>query len=175
MPQPVKSNVLLANSLTSATWVETGTYRGDTTAFLSDHAKRVISLEPEPGLYALAAQRFVDVSNVTLINETSEACFPKLLPTLSGNICFWLDGHFSAGGTFLGENHCPVEHELAAIAANRERFSSVTILVDDLRLFGREEGYPSADFLVDWARLHRFDWSVEHDIFIMRSDGSVSQ
>ncbi|CAI8197994.1 MAG: Uncharacterised protein [Alphaproteobacteria bacterium] len=82
-PQIVKQNVFLKYGIKDAAWVETGTYLGTTTSFLSGLFPHVYSLEPEPKLYAAACERFKD-KNVSLFNDVSENIFPSLLPKLSG-------------------------------------------------------------------------------------------
>ena len=172
-PHFVKQEVLLRNGLRDATWVETGTYLGDTTSVLSKVARTVYSIEPEPALFSKAEQKFRNSSNVKIIPGLSEEVFPKLLPTLSGDICFWLDGHFSGGTTFKGPQETPILDELDAIAQNMAKMGKVVVLVDDIRLFGSTDpefsAYPSIDFLVDWARKHDLSWHIEHDIFIARN------
>ena len=121
--------------------------------------------------HAAACKRFKG-KNVSLFNDVSENIFPSLLPKLSGNINFWLDGHYSAGVTFKGEKDCPVEDELIAIEQNLNNFNKISILIDDVRCFlpnnSSYSDYPSIDYLVDWARRMNFHWRIEHDIFIMQ-------
>lgn len=172
-PHYIKQTVLLRNATASATWVETGTYLGDTTQLLSQNSRFVYSIEPEPTLFDNAVKRFQGSANVKIIKGTSEAVFPGLLPTLQGDVNFWLDGHYSAGATFKGDKDTPIAEELAAIAANRAGMGKVCVLVDDIRLFSSSDpafaDYPKLDHLVDWARQNRFNWQIEHDIFVARS------
>lgn len=172
-PNAVKRACVLRNGLPGATWVETGTNRGDTTALLARHGRMVYSLEPAPGLFAFARQRFADDPTVEIINAPSETALPALLPRLSGDVNFWLDGHHSGGETFKGPNDTPIVEELQCIAANLSRWDKVVVMVDDVRLFnGRVYTYgpyPSRDHLVDWAREHRMTWHIEQDIFICRT------
>ncbi len=171
-PQSVKSLCLLRNNLPNSTWVETGTYYGDTSDLLSRHAIKVITIEPEPSLFAKALNRFSSQSNVTVLNGISEEILPKILPSLDGNICFWFDGHYSAGETFAGPNDCPLIEELESIAQNIDRFDAVSILIDDIRLCSKPHAYgtyPSLDYLVDFARSKNLDWYIEHDIFIAKT------
>ena len=176
-PTHIKLDVLLRNGKTDATWVETGTYLGDTTAFLAKHAKKVFSIEPEPTLFANATARFSRVDNVEIVNGLSEKVLPQLLSTLSGNICFWLDGHYSpdwsADVTHRGPLDTPIQEELNAISKHAARFDSISIMIDDIRCFNPKLGvygqYPSVNVLVDWAKEAGFDWHIEHDIFVARN------
>ena len=131
-PQLVKQNVFLKYGIKDAVWVETGTFLGTTTEYLRNLFPHVYSVEPEPKLFNSACKRF-EGKNVTLFNDVSENIFPTLLPQLSGNINFWLDGHYSGGITFKGQKDCPIEDELSAIEKNFRNFNKLTILIDDVR------------------------------------------
>lgn len=172
-PHYIKQTVLLRSATPDATWVETGTYMGDTTQLLAQHARRVYSIEPEPTLYENAVRRFAAMPQVQIIKGLSEEVFPALLPELQGDVNFWLDGHYSAGATFKGPKDTPITEELASIAAHLPRLGQVCVLVDDIRLFDSEDpafaDYPALDHLVDWARQNRLAWRIEHDIFMART------
>jgi hypothetical protein len=172
-PHAIKQATILRNGYPNATWVETGTYMGQTTRLLTKHAKHVFSLEPEPKLFANAAKYFKSYGNVEILNGTSEAVLPSLLPKLTGEVNFWLDGHYSAGVTYQGQQDTPVLDELKTIEQNLSRFKAVCVLVDDLRCFDPENpayaGYPSLDALVDWARSNNLKWHIEHDIFCAKT------
>jgi hypothetical protein len=170
-PHFVKQAVLLRNNLSDATWVETGTFLGDTTEFLSRSSLFVHTIEPEASLYAKATHRFSGFTNVMVHHATSETALPSLLPKLSGNVCFWLDGHYSGGNTFAGPNDTPLRIELKVIAENLHRFSEAVVLVDDIRLCGKLHAYgeyPSLNELIDFANSNNFIWYIEHDILILR-------
>jgi len=173
-PSLIKQRVLLRNAVPFAAWVETGTYLGDTTYFLSKHFNRVISIEPEPQLYAEAKRRFVDFKNVELLNGASEIVFPELLPKLIGDLNFWLDGHYSGGktwATYKGDSESPIMIELAQIEKNLNNFKRLAVLIDDVRSFqasDSDSGYPSLDYLVGWARRLGMKWHIEHDIFVAK-------
>jgi len=172
-PHFVKQRVLLRNGLRDATWVETGTYMGDTTSVLSKVAKMVYSIEPGPTLFSKAEQRFSNTSNVKIMRGLSEDVFPKLLPTIGGDVCFWLDGHYSAGVTFKGPQDTPILDELTVIGRHITQMSKMVVMVDDVRCFDptnpEYSAYPPVDVLVDWARKHNLTWHIEHDIFIAKN------
>jgi hypothetical protein len=174
-PGSVKWSCLTRHGFKNATWVETGTFVGETTNFLSKTAERVVSIEPEPELFRKAQQRFAGINNVEIINGLSEVIFPSLLPTIRGRVNFWLDGHYSAGITHLGPQETPIIDELQAITDNIQNFESVCVMVDDVRLFGNtasalnDPAYPDIDVLVDWSRDNKLAWTIEQDIFIIKS------
>lgn len=170
-PQFVKEFLLVKHGFSDGAWIETGTFLGMTTAFLSERFSKVYTVEPGPKLYADAAKKF-DGTNVEVINGLSEEVFPTLLPQLSGTVNFWLDGHYSEGVTFQGPQDCPVRDELAEIAKNLGNFDRLAVLIDDVRCFLPENDeyptYPTVDWLLDWGRANGFNWRIEHDILIMK-------
>ena len=66
-PHFVKQKVLLRNGLRHAIWIETGTFIGDPTSVLSEVAKMVYSIEPEPTLFSKAEKKFRKTNNVKII------------------------------------------------------------------------------------------------------------
>ena len=172
-PHFIKQTVLLRNALPNATWIETGTYLGQTTKELSKNGVFVYSIEPEPTLYSNAAAYFKSYPNVEILNGLSEEVFPSLLPKLSGDINFWLDGHYSAGITHKGPQDTPILDELAHISKNLNHFGKVCIMIDDIRCFNPEldeySSYPTLNVLVEWANQNSLSWNIEHDIFIAKS------
>jgi len=172
-PTWIKRSVLLRLGLKDATWVETGTFIGDTTALLAAESKTVYTIEPEQTLFEQAEKRFRDNPRVHVVHGLSESVFPTLLPTVNGKVNFWLDGHYSGGSTHQGPVDCPVRDELENIEQNLSHFEAVTVLVDDIRCFDPTvpayADYPDVDYLVDWARRNNLRWHIEHDIFVARS------
>jgi len=172
-PHFIKQACLLRNGLPNATWVETGTFLGQTTQFLAKHCTQVFSIEPEPKLFVRARTLFSKCSNVEILNGTSEEVFPTLLPRITGDVNFWLDGHYSAGITFKGPQDTPILDELECISRNIDNFGRICVLVDDIRCFNPRlpeySTYPALDTLVDWATRHKLDWHIEHDIFIAKT------
>jgi hypothetical protein len=173
-PTKVKHQVILRNGLPNATWIETGTYKGDTSALLSKSSKMVYTIEPANALYEAATKRFANTKNIAVINGLSEDIFPTLLPTLTGEMNFWLDGHYSTGITHQGPKDSPVVEELACIEKNIANFSKLVILIDDIRYCANPEshefsGYPKIDVFVKWANKNNLYWHVEHDTFVIKN------
>lgn len=175
-PSWIKRSVLLRIGAKNSTWVETGTYTGDTTALLAHESKVVYTIEPARTLFESAKVRFRNDPRIHVIHGLSEDVFPTLLPTLSGKVNFWLDGHYSGGNTHQGPTDCPVSDELANIEKNLSHFESVNVFIDDIRCFDPTiplyADYPDLDYLVDWARNNNLHWHIEHDIFVAKSKPS---
>ena len=172
-PYFVKQACLIRNGRPNSIWVETGTYLGQTTELLAKIGTKVYSIEPEPTLFSGAKKKFRKDSNVEILNGTSEQIFPYLLPKIKGDVCFWLDGHYSKGITFKGAQDTPILDELKCIAENLNHFNDVVVLVDDIRCFNPQipdySTYPPIDALVDWARTNNLSWHIEHDIFVAKN------
>ncbi|CAN5632002.1 hypothetical protein BH10ACT10_BH10ACT10_02920 [soil metagenome] len=170
-PQRVKWAVLDRYGAGVDVWVETGTFRGETTAHLAGQAPRVYSIEPSAELARGATTTFAGNPRVTILHGVSEVELPKVLEGLAGgSVAFWLDGHFSAGITFQGDADTPIREELAAIEQHRAKFSRVVVLVDDVRCFEPTDPeyshYPDRSWLVGWADRNQLRWNIEHDIFV---------
>ncbi len=171
-PQFIKTQVLKRNGIKSGTWVETGTYLGDTTKFLAKNFtnSRIISLEPQYSIFKFAKFRLRRKKNVEIINGSSEEMFEKTVNKLVGPVNFWLDGHFSGDITYQGESISPIIKELDLIEKHKARMSDLVVFIDDIRDFDEDlnSGYPSRDVLVAWANKNNFKWNIEQDIFVAK-------
>ena len=172
-PQFVKW-LVLKNWGGKETWIETGTYRGETTARLANFSNMVYSIEASPEFAKTAQHKFRDQRKVQILSGLSETQLPGLLKSLSVteryDVSFWLDGHFSGENTFQGPSDTPIMQELETIAKHLNDFSLVSVLIDDVRCFDPSipeySSYPEITYLVNWANSHNLFWTVEHDIFI---------
>lgn len=169
-PRRVKQGVLYRYGHSIGTWIESGTYLGKTTKWLSSFAEQVITIEPDSNLAHRAAKKLARHLHVQVIHGYSEVVLEELLMRVSNSVAFWLDGHFSGGITAIGTNETPIRRELELIEDHLDRFSTVVVFIDDFRHF--ESGsrvvnaYPSRTELVEWAEKNSMFWTVEHDIFV---------
>ena len=62
---------------------------------------------------------------------------------------FFLDGHYSSGGTAQGNKDCPLIEEIENI--NNLFDNKAIIIIDDLRLFGKDKS--SGILLEDWSEI----------------------
>jgi hypothetical protein len=132
-------------------FVEAGTYRGDTVAFFLGHADRIVSVEVEPNLQAAAERRFEGEPAVEILLGDALDLVPPLVAREAASTLLFLDGHCSGGVTGEGREHEPAASILAALAS-AEHGAPLTIVVDDLRLFGTDPEFPTLDALIAGAR-----------------------
>jgi len=133
------------------TFVETGTYLGETTAAMEPFFDNLFTVELSDQLYADAQAKFADTPKISTIHGNSAHEIPSLIKQLTEPTLFWLDGHYSGGAT-AGDSHAnPIFEELTAILDDESRFAHV-IVIDDARLFGTEEGYPTVDEVIQFVR-----------------------
>ena len=162
------------NGIPNGIWIETGTYLGATTEYLSKFALEVYSIEPEPTLFKNAELKLKEIKNIKLIHGVSEEIFPILLSKIYGDVNFWLDGHYSEGVTYKGIVDTPIVEELKYIEIHMSQFNKICVMIDDVRCFNPgddpDSAYPKLQYLVDWARSNNLKWHIEHDIFIAKKD-----
>lgn len=173
-PQQVKRHVLMRYGGRDL-WVETGTYEAQTTRFLADNCRQVISIEPSDFYYEKALQKCKKKKNIKLIHGTSQSKLEEILATDISEfktLSFWLDGHFCGGQTHFSGVRSPIVDELRIIQKFLGYECKITILIDDVRDFSRPgfhgEGYPTLYSLVSFAEKNHMYWTIEHDIFIMK-------
>jgi len=144
------------------TFVETGTYRGDTLARIRPLVARCISIELDPTLASAAQRRFAKYGGVEVRVGDSAIVLAEVVRTLSGSALFWLDGHYS-GGVTADSGKSPIIQELTSILASE---LDATILVDDARLFDGSDGYPTVSEVVELIKGHQPDLHcvIEDDI-----------
>jgi hypothetical protein len=145
-------------------FVESGTYLGETVAFMRRYCSWVYSVEFQPHLARAAQSRFADDLRIRIVEGNSADWLPRIIAELKEPALFWLDGHFAVGTARNGEIACPTMQELAAVLGDA-RFSHI-VLVDDAREFRGQGGYPTLEALQRLIRELKPDVVVEvvHDI-----------
>jgi hypothetical protein len=144
------------------TLVETGTYKGDMLLALEPEFIRLYSIELHRGLHARVRRLFRGKPHVRLLQGDSGERLGDVLKELDRPAVFWLDGHYSAGGTAKADKNTPIIAELDRILAHRIR--NHVVLIDDARLFNGTEDYPTLDFLRErLQQAGKFNVTVEDD------------
>ena len=110
--------------------VETGTFRGDTSALLARAFGSCVTIERSASLADRARERFAGNSTVTVLEGSSRDRLAEALPPTDQPAFFWLDAHgiYDYDGSDAEEN--PLLHELETILSMRGDGLNV-IAVDD--------------------------------------------
>ncbi|MGV6817929.1 MAG: FkbM family methyltransferase [Thiotrichales bacterium] len=146
--------ILLRDLFGISTFLETGTFMGDTTEIARQIFPHVESIELSDELSARAEARFSQYENVRVHQGDSSTVLPALLPSTTGRGLLWLDAHYSEGVTAKGLKNTPILEELQAIRATGR--SDFIVLIDDLRLF-----QPVTQSLPEDSSLHGYPSLVE--------------
>lgn len=129
-------------------FVETGTFRGDTAQWASEHFDEVYTIELSPEYHAAALNRFAANTRVRPLSGNSAEVLAALVAKMSAPALFWLDAHWSGLDTSGRDHECPLLQELAAINASP---LDHVVLVDDARLFCAPP--PAPHRAADWPDL----------------------
>lgn len=110
--------------------IETGTWKGDTTIFLSDYFAKVFTIEVSIEHF-FAAQRYLQrFSNIKCIYGSSEQAFHQILPSLADQpIFFYLDAHWY--------EQWPLLDELEEISLTHK--DNCILVIDDFKVPGRPD------------------------------------
>ena len=116
-------------------FIETGTYIGDGIQNAIDAGfKNIYSIELSEYYYRISYERFKNNPNVHVFWGDSSEILGLILQTINAPVTFWLDGHWSGGGTACGSERTPILKELAII--KEHHIKNHTILLDDIRCCG---------------------------------------
>ena len=148
-PERAKHRFLarLAQERGNRVFIESGTYFGDTTAYMLPLCDLLVTIELDDALYAAAARRFAGDERVRVLHGDGAELVPQLVREAPSPPLVWLDGHYSGGETAHGAVAEPATRILGELVGAP---SGTTIVIDDLRLFGRG-GWPTLAELVDAA------------------------
>ncbi len=147
------------------TFVETGTYRGDTLAAVRPHVAKSVSIELDETLCALARHRFRRHPDVEILWGDSGTLLADVVLVLTEPAAFWLDGHYSGGVTADSGGDAPILRELEAVL---ESSVAHLVLIDDARLFDGTNGYPTLEVVSSLVAAHRpgMPASIENDVVV---------
>jgi len=124
-------------------FVETGTYNGDTIFTVEPLFSKLFTVEFSPLYYERTRSKYGG-NKINFILGDSSDIFHDLLPTITDDVIFFLDGHWSSGDTGKSAKDCPLIEELTQI---NSRFSgNAVIIIDDFRLFGTKTAE-------DWSQI----------------------
>ena len=112
-------------------FVETGTYKGVTTAWASQYFQDVYTIDISHDYIAQAKEKLNDVNNITYLHGDTRNKLKEAASCITKNAIFWLDAH-KGGGYFGDGDDCPIIEEILAIQNFKNEYC---ILIDDVRAF----------------------------------------
>lgn len=137
------------------TFIETGTYLGDTVSFMREIFDKVYSIELSEDLYGRAIERFAGDEKITLLmGDSSEKLHDAIALSADPSPIFWLDAHWSGGNTARSIENTPIVKELQAIQTHR--LNNSIVMIDDLRYFiNIPQGFEVHDANYGYPLLHQ--------------------
>lgn len=147
------------------TFIETGTYLGDTLFSQKNNFKKLISIELSQKLFKAAVSRFKKYPHIQLYHGNSGDVLYRIMPEIKNRALLWLDGHYSGGITAKGKTECPVFRELDAVFSNND--SLHVVMIDDARLFIGKRDYPTIEELKEFIKGKDPGYSIEIDMDII--------
>ncbi|HPT07748.1 MAG TPA: hypothetical protein PLO85_06370 [Candidatus Omnitrophota bacterium] len=139
------------------TFVETGTYRGNSVRGALRFFSTIHTIELSRQWYESALEQFKNEKKVICHHGDSAEVLKKLSAEIHEPVFFFLDAHYSGGSTARGKEECPLLRELEII---KERKTADIILIDDADTFGKKATFGVAgssvypQFEGDWHNIN---------------------
>jgi hypothetical protein len=142
---------LLARELGISTFVETGTFKGDSVALVRSIFSQIHTCELSSELYQAALCRFESDKAVTCHLGSAGDLLKHISRQLVDRpVLYWLDAHWCAGENTAGEeSQCPLLEELEAIFPLHP---NSVVWIDDARYFMSPPPKPHVS--KGWPRWH---------------------
>jgi len=151
MGPPEELVLLLKRHLNVSTFVETGTFKGETAAWASHHFKKVITIENSKIYFDEAKTTHKDLHNVEFLFGDSRSVIKDILGQILEPAIFWLDAHWCGLDSEGSNDQCPIIEEIKLIGSTGIKHC---IFIDDARFFlsppplpNRIELWPTIDQL----------------------------
>lgn len=129
-PQVVR---FLCQHLALETFVETGSYEGDTLSSVAYLFNDIWTVESSQALFERLSGKYAGRKNFHLSWGDSPEFLASKRSLFKGHVLFWLDAHWCVADNVKSErSQCPLLRELEAISSLTEES---VILIDDARLF----------------------------------------
>lgn len=124
----------LRNQYHLKTFIETGTYRGESAFWAAGEFDQVITIESDEKRWRRVHQAAAALPNLLALHGDSRVELPRVLKKIKEPALFWLDAHL-AGYTkqgWINNDQCPLVDELKAV---RDCGVKHVVLIDDANWF----------------------------------------
>jgi hypothetical protein len=155
---PKKLVLLLKEHFSVDIFVETGTFKGETTIWASGAFKEVYTIENSRELFDSTSRSLLKYSNIHPLYGNSALQLNKVVPEIKQPALFWLDAHWCGGNTYGNEDPCPLLDEIRII---KQSGYNHIIMIDDARFFLKPPPRPQNSDL--WPGLKEILGSLNRD------------
>lgn len=147
-------------------YFETGSAQGESALWAAQHFDRVVTVEFCEDNYIACLQRFWNDPNIKVISGDSGKLMPALEYMIREPAVVMLDAHYVDDGDdrIAPTGVTPIMQELAALLPNAENH---VIFIDDARLFGTVEGYPTEQEIKDLAERWFYNFGIYGDVYML--------
>jgi len=132
MGPPEEVVLLMKDTFTISTFIETGTFEGGTAIWASKHFKNILTIENSKTLYDKVVDKNKHIKNIDFLFGNSSENLKQIVPKLDSTAIFWLDAHWCGGDSYGEKNQCPIIQELEILIKSG---TPHCIFIDDARLF----------------------------------------
>jgi len=171
MGPPIDLLIQLQRQFGLKTFIETGTFQGNTAVWASNYFEDISTIEFSEKIFKETTTKFRNVPNINFLFGDSRVLIPQIIPSLSMPSVFWLDSHWCGGHSYGEEDQCPLLDEIEEInKSGLEHF----IFIDDARLFtsppplpNHIEGWPTIDQVIQVLQSkHEYYIAIFEDVII---------
>lgn len=151
-------------------FVETGTATGQTSLWAAEHFKNVVTVEFMDDLYASAVENLWSCPSVRVLHGDSCVWVERIFANIKEPAIWFLDAHnVNRTDGLMPPEETPIMKEIEQIIYSR----SEVIVIDDLRLFGTEPGYPSVDDIAELVESRQYQLSVFNNEDLLVAIGTI--
>lgn len=174
-PSFIKRTVLIKNALHDSIWIETGTYLGQTTKFLSKYFFKIYTIEANSNLFNSTKKYLEKYENIVVINATSEIGLEIVLSSkIDKNVNFFLDAHGVSNNktpTYIGKESNPILNELNIIKKKINNLKNFKIFIDDIDWcamdYIEKNKRSKLNLIVNWCTDNNLHWIISNNILII--------
>lgn len=125
--------IIESTEIKTDNFIETGTYKGDTTILAAELFNRTFTFEIVEELYFQNKRRFATLNIIDYLIDSIKI-LPLLIPELKDDCMYFLDAHISGLDTTSTEIEVPLMEELECII-KYNKCQNIVIIIDDSRFF----------------------------------------
>lgn len=129
---PKKLVLLLKDNFSTNVFVETGTFKGETTIWAAGIFNEVYTIENSKELFDSATRSLSAYRNIHSLYGNSALQLNHVVSEIKQRAIFWLDAHWCGGNTYGNDDPCPLLDEIRII---KQSSYNHIIMIDDARFF----------------------------------------